>query len=149
MFSWGQCNSCLVFNLYFQIAFINVSHLITETILFLQFVKFSSSFVGTPKNEIPGAALELYQLKIKQFSPEIPKFSTKHEDNPFTLNCHMVPRIFCLYFMKARVDWVLIIFETQVLKKKRPVRPVFADYLSVFYDYDSTGTKFEQSCLMI
>ena len=65
MFSWGQCNSCLVFNLYFQITFINVSHVITETILFLQFVKFSSSFVGTPKNEIPGAALELYQLKIK------------------------------------------------------------------------------------
>ena len=61
----------------------------------------------------------------------------------------MVPRIFCLYFMKARVDWVLIIFETQVLKKKRPVRAVFADYLSVFYDYDSTGTKFEQSCLII
>ena len=117
--------------------------------MFLQFVKFSSSFVGAPKNKIPGAALELCQLKIKQFSPEIPKFSSKHEDNPFTLNCHMVPRIFCLYFMQARVDWVLIIFKTQVIKKKRPVRSVLADYLSVFYDYDSTGTEFEQSCLMI
>ena len=53
--------------------------------LFLQFVQYSSSFVGTPKNEIPGAALELCQLKIKQFSPEILKFSTRHKDNPFTL----------------------------------------------------------------
>ena len=77
--------------------------------LFLQFVQYSSSFVGTPKNEIPGAALELCQLKIKQFSPGILKFSTKHEDNPFTLNC--------LYFMYDRVDWFLIIFGTQVIKK--------------------------------
>ena len=48
------------------------------------------------KNEIPGAALELFQLKLKQFSPDILKFSTKHEDNPFTLNCFMVPRT-CLF----------------------------------------------------
>ena len=34
------------------------------------------------------------------------------------------------------MDWVLIIFGTQVIKKKRPVRPVFPDYLSVSYDYD-------------
>ena len=27
--------------------------------------------------------------------------------------------------MQARVDWVLIIFETQVIKKKWPVRPCF------------------------
>ena len=40
--------------------------------------------------------------------------------------------------MQARVDWVLIIFGTQVIKKKRPVRPVFPDYLSVSYDYGST-----------
>ena len=58
--------------------------------LFLQFAQYLSSFVGTPKNEVPEAALELCQLKIKQFSPEILKFSTKHEDNPFTLNCYMV-----------------------------------------------------------
>ena len=103
--------------------------------LFLQFVQYSSSFVGTPKNEIPGAALELCQLKIKQFSPEILKFSSKHEDNPFTLNYYMVPRTFCLYFMQAHEDWVLIIFGTQVIKKKRLVRPVFSDYLSVSYDY--------------
>ena len=43
--------------------------------------------------------------------------------------------LFCLYFVQARVDWVLLIFGTQVLKKKRPVRPVFLDYLSVSYDY--------------
>ena len=62
--------------------------------LFLQFVQYSSSFVGTPKNEIPGAALELCQLKIKQFSPGILKFSTNHEDNPFTLNSYVVSRTF-------------------------------------------------------
>ena len=66
--------------------------------LFLQFVQYSSSFVGTPKNEIPGAAQELSQLKIKQFSLEILKFSTKHEDNPITLNCYMVPRTFLFIF---------------------------------------------------
>ena len=40
--------------------------------------------------------------------------------------------------MQARIDWVLIIFGTQVIKKKRPVRPVFPDYLSVSYDYGLT-----------
>ena len=43
-----------------------VSQVITATILFLQFILHSSSFVGTLKNEIPGAALELCQLKLKQ-----------------------------------------------------------------------------------
>ena len=38
--------------------------------------------------------------------------------------------------MQACVDWVLIIFGNQVTKKKRPVRPVFPDYLSVSYDYE-------------
>ena len=66
--------------------------------LFLQFVQYSSSFVGTPKNEIPRAALKLCQLQIKQFSPEILKFGTKHEDNPFTLNYYMVPRTFLFIF---------------------------------------------------
>ena len=60
--------------------------------LFLQFILYSSSFVGTLKNEISGAALELCQLKVKQFSPDILKFSTKHEDNRCTLNCFMVTR---------------------------------------------------------
>ena len=66
--------------------------------LFLQFVQYSLSFVGTSKNEILGAALELCQLKIKQFSPDILKFSTTHENNPFTLNCYMVPRTFLFIF---------------------------------------------------
>ena len=38
--------------------------------------------------------------------------------------------------MQACVDLVLIIFGTQVIKKKRPVRPVFRHFLSVSYDYD-------------
>ena len=37
--------------------------------------------------------------------------------------------------MQVRVDWVLIIFATQVIIKKRSVRPVFPDYLSVSDDY--------------
>ena len=41
--------------------------------------------------------------------------------------------------MQTRVEWVLIIFGTQVLKKKRPVRPVFPSYLSVSYDCDMTN----------
>ena len=66
--------------------------------LFLQFMLYSSSFVGTLKNEIPEAALELCQLKIKQLSPDIFKFRTKHEDNPFNLNCSVVPRSFLFVF---------------------------------------------------
>ena len=41
--------------------------------------------------------------------------------------------------MQARVDWVLIVFGTQAIKKPRPVRPVFPDYLSVSYDYVITN----------
>ena len=59
---------------------------------------YSSFFVGTLKNEIPEAALELCQLKIKQLSPDILKFRTKHEDNPFNLNCYVVPRSFLFVF---------------------------------------------------
>ena len=69
--------------------------------LFLQFMLYLSSFVGTLKNEIPEAALELCQLKIKQLSPDILKFRTKHEDNqdnPFTLNCFVVSRSFLFIF---------------------------------------------------
>ena len=57
-----------------------------------------SSFVGTLKNEILGAALELCQLKIEHFSPGILKFRTTHENNPFTLNCSMVPRTVLFIF---------------------------------------------------
>ena len=69
--------------------------------LFLQFMLYSSSFVGTLKNKMPEAALELCQLKIKQLSPDILKFRTKHEDNqdnPFTLNCFVVSRSFLFIF---------------------------------------------------
>ena len=62
-----------------------ISRVITATMLFLQFILYSLSIFGTLKNEIPGAALKLCQLKLKQFSSDILKFSTKHEDNPFTL----------------------------------------------------------------
>ena len=37
--------------------------------------------------------------------------------------------------MQAAVEWVPRIFGTPVTRKKRPVRPVFPDYLSVSYDY--------------
>ena len=87
------------------------------------------------KNEIPEVALELCQLKIKQFSPDILKFRKKNEDNPFTLICSVITRSFLLCSMQACVDWVLIIFGTQFIKKKRPVQTVFLGYLSVSYDY--------------
>ena len=106
---------------------------------FLQFILYLSSFVGTLKNEIPGAALELCQLKLKQFSPDILKFSTKHEVILLLSTVLWFLALICLYLMQARVDWVLIIFGTQVIKKKRSVWPVFPDYLSVSCDY---GGKF-------
>ena len=60
---------------------------------------YSSFFVGTlVKNEVPEAALELCQLNIKQLSPDILKFRTKHEDNPFTLNCSLVSSSFLIIF---------------------------------------------------
>ena len=46
--------------------------------------------------------------------------------------------------MQACVDWVLIIFGTQVIKKKRPVRPVFPDYLFVFMTMVNTKTRLTQ-----
>ena len=51
---------------------------------------------------IPGPALELWQLKIEQFSPGILKCSTKHEDNPLTLNFSKVSRTFLYLFYE---DW--------------------------------------------
>ena len=108
---------------------------ITATMLFLQFILDLSSFVGTLKNEIPGAALELCQLKLKQFSPDILKFSTKHEVILLLSTVLWFPALVCLYLMQARIDWVLIIFGTQVIKKKRLVWPVFPDYLCISCDY--------------
>ena len=46
----------------------------------------------------------------------------------------MVPHTISLYFKQSGLDWVLRIFGTQVIKKKRPIRPVFPN-LSISYDY--------------
>ena len=98
---------------------------------FLQFILYSSSFVGTlVKNEIPEAALELCQLNINQLSPDILKFRTKHEDNqdnPFTLNCFVVSRSFLFIFNAGSRGLGSNNFWNSVIKKKRPVRPVFPD----------------------
>ena len=103
--------------------------------LFHQFILYSSYFVGTLGNKIPGATLEPCQLKIKQFSPDILKFSTKHKDNPFTLNCSMVPRTFLFIFHAGSRRMGSNNFWNSSYKENRPVRPVFLDYLSVSYDY--------------
>ena len=67
--------------------------------LLLLFVLYSSPFVGTSlKYEILGAALELCHLKSEHFSPGILKFNTKHENNPFTLNCSTVLCTFLFIF---------------------------------------------------
>ena len=93
--------------------------------LFLQFILHSSSFVGTLKNEIPGAALGLCQLKIKQFSPDILKWSTKHEDNPFTLNCFMVPPTFLFIFHAGSRRLGSNIFRNSIYKKPGRFGPCF------------------------
>ena len=83
----------------FKLPYITLSRVITATMLFLLFVLYSSPFVGTTlKYEILGAALELCQLKIEHFSPGILKFNTKHENNPFTLNCFTVLCSFLFIF---------------------------------------------------
>ena len=84
---------------------------------------------------IPGFVLELPQLKIKQFSLDLPKFCTKLKNNPFIEKMFLA--LFCLYFIQARIDLVLRKFGTEVINKKRPARSVFPDYPPVFYDYDS------------
>ena len=70
-----------------------LSRVITATMSFLQ-------FLYCIRHPLLVAALELCQLKLKHFSPDIHKFSTKHEDNPFTFNCFMVPRT-CLFIFDA------------------------------------------------
>ena len=101
-----------------------VSRVITATMLFVQFILYSSSFVGTLKTKIPGAALELCQLILKQFSPDILKFSTKHEHNPFTLNCFMVPRT-CLFKIRSKKFQCLLI-DLRVLIGPYPNLPLIA-----------------------
>ena len=102
---------------------------------FLQFVEYSLSFADTPKNEIPGAALEICQLKVKQFSPDILRFCTKHKENLFTLNCFVIPRTILFTFHAGSRRLGSNNFRNSSYKEKRPVRPVFPDYLSVSYDY--------------
>ena len=103
---------------------------------------YSSSFVDTLiKNEIPEVAMELWQLKIKQLSPDILKFRTKHEDNPFTLNCSVVPRSFLFVFHAGSRGLGSNNSRNSSYKKTRPVRPVFPDYLSVSYDYTQSDLK--------
>ena len=43
--------------------------------------------------------------------------------------------------MQANVDWILIVFGTQVIKKKRLVLPVFPDYLSFLMTMDKHSKK--------
>ena len=109
---------CSVFNLPFQIAI--YTRVITETMLFLQF-----NFV---------VILCWYGIQKNEYH----KFGIKHVVNFLTLNCLSFPHCLYLYFMQACINWVLIIFGIQVIKKKRPVRPVFPDYLSVSYGYELT-----------
>ena len=100
------------------------------------FILYSPSFVGTLKNEIPGAALELCQLKLKQFSPDILKFSTKHEDNPFTLNCFMVPCT-CLFIFDAGSRRLgSNDFRNSSYKEKTAASARVSRLSSVSYDYE-------------
>ena len=110
--------------------------------LFLQFMLYSSSFVGTLKNKMPEAALELCQLKIKQLSPDILKFRTKHEDNPFTLNCSVVPRSFLFIFHAGSRGLGSNNFRNSSYKEKTTGSPVFPDYFSIYYDYGCTSQGF-------
>ena len=120
--------------------------------LFLQFVLYSLSFVGTLKNENPGDydydyALELWQLKIEQFWPGILKFSTKHKDNPLILNFSKVSCTFSFIFYAGSRGLGSKNFRNfQVTKKKRPGWPMFPDYLSVSYDYDYSQVSIK-SCI--
>ena len=123
-----------------------VSRVITATMLFLQFILYSSSFVGALKIEIPEATLELCQLKIKQFSPDILTFSSKHEDNPFTLNSFMVPRTFLFIFHAGWRRLGSNNFWNSSYKDKTAGSACVSGrvsfvYLSVSYDYDMLNIK--------
>ena len=80
---------------------------------------------------MPEAALELCQLNIKQLSPDILKFRTKHEDNSFTLIYSVVSRSFLFILHAGSRGLGSNNFRNSSYKEKRPVRPVFPDYLSV------------------
>ena len=109
---------------------------------FLQFILYSSSFVGTlVKNEIPEAALELCQLNINQLSPDILKFRTKHEDNqdnPFILNCFVVSRRFLFIFNAGWCGLGSNNFRNSSYKEKTSGSARVSRHLSVSYDYGNT-----------
>ena len=105
--------------------------------LCLQFILYLSSFVGTLENEIPGAALEPCQLKSKQFSPDILKFSTKHKENPFTFNYSVVPCIFFLFIFHAGSHILgSNSFWNSTYKEKMPGSARVSRRSSASYDYD-------------
>ena len=106
--------------------------------LFLHFILYSPFFVATLKNEIPGAALEPCELKVKQFSSDILKFSTKHKYNPFTFNCSMVPRTFLLIFHAGSRRLGSNNFRNSSYKKKGRFGPCFQTIFPFFYDYGWT-----------
>ena len=107
--------------------------------LFLRFMLYSSSFVGTlVKNEIPEVALELCQLDIKHLSPDILRFRAKHEDNqdnPFTLNCLVVCRSFLFIFHAGSRRLGSNNFRNSSYKEKT-AGSARVSRLSVSYDYD-------------
>ena len=124
---------CSVFNLPFQIAI--YTWVITPTLLFFQF-NFVVIFPWYSKKQDPRSCPGT--IADKDWA-----ILTRHSQiwykacsfNHLTLNCWSFPHCLHLYFMQACVNWVLIIFETQVIKKKRLVWPVFPDYFPVPYDY--------------
>ena len=106
------------------------------TMFFLQFMLYSPSFVDSQKNEIPEAAPELCHLKSKQFSPDILKFRTKHEDNPFSLNCSMVPHSFLFIFHPGSRGVGSNDFWKSSYKEKTP------DFFKKFFQSCSARTWF-------
>ena len=110
--------------------------------LFLQFILYSSSFAGNLENEILGAALELCQLKTNQFSPDILKFSTKHKDNPFTLNSSMVPRTFLFLFRAGSHRLGFNSFWDSNYKEKTDGSASVSRLSSISYDYDIISRRY-------
>ena len=115
--------------------------------LFLQFLLYSLSFVGTLENEIPEAALEPFQLKIKKFSPDILKFSTKHKDSPFTANYSMILRTFLFIFHAGSRRLGSNSFRNSSYKEKTAGSARVSRRSSVSYDYAQSETQLTQTLL--
>ena len=104
--------------------------------LFLRFVLYLSSFVGVLRNEIPGAALELFQLKVKQFSLGILKSSTKHEYHAFTLNCFMISCTFLIIFHAGSRSLGSMNLRNSSFEGKTAGLAYFSRLFFVSYDYN-------------